>query len=189
MSTDIPESATIFAAVAASLFTAVGVLGNLLTIVALLRIPKLRAQVTTIFILSLAISDFLHCSIAMPMNVSRFVHRKWKLGYESWTCNFFPLIFYGTIIVSLVNMAAIALNRLVSIGFQSYYKQIFTYTNTSIIIMFVWLFGILMQILPLAGGTYIQYGRVAILSISFTKWAFLETICPFFKDFFWSLFP
>ena len=56
--------------------------GNLLTVVALLRCQKLRSHATTMFVISLAVSDLLFCSINLPLTASRYVHEEWRLGSE-----------------------------------------------------------------------------------------------------------
>ena len=54
--------------------------GNLLTVVALLRCPKLRAHATTLFVISLAASDLLFCAVNLPLTAARYIHREWTLG-------------------------------------------------------------------------------------------------------------
>ena len=54
--------------------------GNLLTVVALLRCPKLRSHATTMFVISLAMSDLLFSTINLPLTASRYIHEDWKLG-------------------------------------------------------------------------------------------------------------
>lgn len=93
-----PHSATLFAAICACVFVVVGVLGkcfqliehmwfyielvsllcfipgNLITILALLKCPKMRGHATTAFVLSLSISDLLFCSFSLPLTAVRFFH-------------------------------------------------------------------------------------------------------------------
>ena len=45
--------------------------GNLLTVVALLKCQKLRSHATTMFVISLAVSDLLFCTINLPLTASR----------------------------------------------------------------------------------------------------------------------
>uniref|UniRef100_A0A1B0CGF8 G-protein coupled receptors family 1 profile domain-containing protein n=2 Tax=Lutzomyia longipalpis TaxID=7200 RepID=A0A1B0CGF8_LUTLO len=97
-----PEYATIFAAVCASIFTVIGILGNLITILALLRCPKLRSHATTAFVLSLCISDLLFCSMSLPLQAIRYTWQKWTLGET--LCHVFPVILYGNVAVSLLSM-------------------------------------------------------------------------------------
>lgn len=104
-----PRSATVFAAICASIFTVVGIGGNLLTVVALLRCPKLRCHATTMFVISLAMSDLLFSTINLPLTASRYIHEDWKLGVPM--CRLFPFFFYGNVAASLFSMVAITINR------------------------------------------------------------------------------
>ena len=65
--------------------------GNLLTVVALLKCQKLRSHATTMFVISLAVSDLLFCTINLPLTASRYVHEKWILGQDM--CRYLMIIF------------------------------------------------------------------------------------------------
>lgn len=138
---------TIFAAVAASIFTVIGVSGNLLTVVALLRCQKLRVHATTAFVISLAVSDLLFSAINLPLTASRYVHEKWTLGPE--LCRVFPFFFYGNVAASLMNMVAITVNRYVLISYHGSYHQIYSRTNILAMVAIVWLFSFGMILPPL----------------------------------------
>jgi len=142
------RSATIFAAVAASIFTFVGITGNLLTVVALLRCQKLRSHATTMFVISLAVSDLLFCSINLPLTASRYVHEEWRLGSEM--CRLFPFFFYGNVAASLMNMVAITINRYILISCHANYSRIYSGVNIGLMIGFVWFFSFGMMVPPLA---------------------------------------
>ncbi|CAB3222065.1 unnamed protein product [Arctia plantaginis] len=83
--------------------------GNLVTTVALLMHPKLRGHVTTMFVLSLCVSDLLFCSINLPLTANRYIQQHWGLGPS--LCQMFAFIFYGNEAVSLLSMVAITINR------------------------------------------------------------------------------
>lgn len=139
--------ATVFAAVAASIFSVVGVIGNLITVVALLRCQKLRVHATTAFVISLAVSDLLFSAINLPLTASRYVHEEWILG-ES-LCRLFPFFFYGNVAASLMNMVAITINRYVLISCHAQYSRIYSRTNIWLMIAAVWLFSFGMMLPPL----------------------------------------
>ncbi|KOB76248.1 Protein trapped in endoderm-1 [Operophtera brumata] len=103
-----PTEATILAAVCACIFSVVGVVGNLVTTVALLMHPKLRTHVTTMFVLSLCVSDLLFCSINLPLTANRYIQQHWGLGPQ--LCQMFAFVFYGNEAVSLLSMVAITIN-------------------------------------------------------------------------------
>lgn len=83
--------------------------GNLLTVLALMRCPKLRTHATTMFVISLALSDFLFAAVNLPLTASRYVYEEWRLGavlcrldvwfFRKWTIFWswfsFPIIFSG----------------------------------------------------------------------------------------------
>jgi len=139
--------ATIFAAVAASIFTFVGITGNLLTVVALLKCQKLRSHATTMFVISLAVSDLLFCTINLPLTASRYVHEKWILGPDM--CRLFPFFFYGNVAASLMNMVAITINRYILIACHANYSRIYSHLNIFLMIAFVWIFSFGMMVPPL----------------------------------------
>jgi len=138
---------TVFAAVAASIFTVVGVTGNLLTVVALLRCQKLRVHATTAFVISLAVSDLLFSAINLPLTASRYVHEKWTLG--SALCRVFPFFFYGNVAASLINMVAITVNRYILITYHGSYHAIYSRANILIMVAGVWAFSFGMILPPL----------------------------------------
>ncbi|XP_059099520.1 protein trapped in endoderm-1-like isoform X2 [Tigriopus californicus] len=139
--------ATIFAAVCASIFTVVGIAGNLLTVVALLRCPKLRSHATTLFVISLAISDLLFAAVNLPLTASRYVQEEWVLG--ATVCRLFPFFFYGNVAASLMNMVAITINRYVLISCHANYSRIYSRFNIFLMIVFVWGFSFGIMIPPL----------------------------------------
>ena len=82
-----------------------------MTLLALVRCPKLRNHATTAFIISLCISDLLFCSISMPLQAIRYAMKEWTLG--DTLCQIFPVVLYGNVAVSLLSMVCITLNRCV----------------------------------------------------------------------------
>jgi len=141
------RATTIFAAVAACIFTAVGVTGNLLTVLALMKSAKLRKQATTTFVISLAISDLLFCSINLPLTASRYVHEQWRLGETM--CRLYPFFFYGNVGASLINMVAITFNRYVLISCPGNYAKIYSRLNILVMVTAVWLFSFGLLVPPL----------------------------------------
>ncbi|GBP41817.1 G-protein coupled receptor moody [Eumeta japonica] len=98
-----------FAAVVTSFIMIIGLFGNLLTIVALLKCPKVR-NVAAAFIISLCIADFLFCAIVLPFAIIGFTTREWS--HSAALCHFVPFLRYGNVGVSLLSIALITLNRL-----------------------------------------------------------------------------
>ncbi|XP_071442866.1 protein trapped in endoderm-1-like [Hetaerina americana] len=144
-----PRPATLFAAAAALLFIVVGVTGNLITALALLRCSKLRSHATTAFVISLCFSDLLFCATNLPLTASRYINEAWVLG--DTLCKLFPFFFYGNVAVSLMNMVAITINRYILIACHSFYDKLYTGKYITLMLIFAWLFSFSMMVPPLAG--------------------------------------
>ncbi|XP_034831352.1 protein trapped in endoderm-1 isoform X1 [Maniola hyperantus] len=144
-----PREATILAAACACIFSIVGVLGNFITTVALLMHPKLRGHVTTMFVLSLCVSDLLFCSINLPLTASRYIQQQWILGPR--LCQMFAFVFYGNEAVSLLSMVAITINRYTLIAYYDMYSQIYTTTKIWIQLLLIWFVSFGLMIPPLLG--------------------------------------
>lgn len=144
-----PREATIFASVCAVLFCGVGVIGNFITIVALVQCPRLRKHATTAFVLSLCVSDLIFCVLNMPLTASRYIHQKWTLGPV--LCQLFPVMFYGNVAVSLLNMVAITINRYLLISCHQLYVQFYSLKSICVQLFFVWGCSFAMMLPPLLG--------------------------------------
>ncbi|XP_034670676.1 protein trapped in endoderm-1 [Drosophila subobscura] len=144
-----PHSATMFAAISACVFTTIGVLGNLITLLALLKSPTIREHATTAFVISLSISDLLFCSFSMPLTAVRFFKESWTFG--STLCKIFPVIFYGNVAVSLLSMVGITLNRYILIACHSRYSQIYKPRLITLQLVFVWAVSFLLLLPPILG--------------------------------------
>ncbi|KAL1493062.1 hypothetical protein ABEB36_011200 [Hypothenemus hampei] len=142
-----PRAATIIAAVCAIVFCVFGVIGNIVTIVALFRCPKLKTHATTAFVISLCVSDLLFCSFNLPLTASRYIYEKWVLGET--LCKLFPVLFYGNVAVSLLNMVAITLNRYVLISLYDYYATLYSKFSICLQLLCTWVIAFLTMVPPL----------------------------------------
>jgi len=142
-----PVALTTFAGVAALVLSVIGVLGNSLTVVALMKDKKLRRKATTTFIISLAFSDLLFSAINLPLTSVRYFYQKWILGDQ--LCRIFPFFFYGNVAASLMSMVAVTINRFVIIGCYKYYSKIYTVRNVYFMIAALWIFSFGMIFPPL----------------------------------------
>lgn len=97
-----------FAAVATIMIMLAGIFGNLLTIIALIRCPKVR-NVAADFIISLCAADCLFCAVVLPFMSMRFIQGSWTHG--DFLCTVIPFIQYGNVGVSLLCIAMITINR------------------------------------------------------------------------------
>nr|CAD7452341.1 unnamed protein product [Timema tahoe] len=137
-----------FAATMTLLIMIVGVLGNLLTIVALIRCPRVR-NVAAAFIISLCVADFIFCIVVLPFSASRFIHGTWIHG--TVLCKLVPFMRYGNVGVSLLSIAMITINRFIMITRTSVYSKIYKRVWIGAMIVFCWVFSYSMQMPTLFG--------------------------------------
>ncbi|KOB66511.1 G-protein coupled receptor moody [Operophtera brumata] len=114
-----------FAAIITGMIMVVGLFGNLLTVVALLKCPKVR-NVAAAFIISLCIADFLFCAVVLPFAISGFWTRTWSHGGA--LCKLVPFL------------------RYIMIAHHSWYARVYRKYNIALMIVFSWMFSYGMQI-------------------------------------------
>ncbi|XP_023234236.1 protein trapped in endoderm-1-like [Centruroides sculpturatus] len=129
-----------FTATCCIVFTIFGILGNSLTILALLKSPLLK-NATSAFIINLCIVDGLYCSFNFPLAAFTFIHKTWPFG--DLLCNLFPLMGYANIAVSTSTVITIAVNRYVIIVHPRSYNKIYTKTTIIVTILCLWLWSFL----------------------------------------------
>lgn len=137
-----------FAAIITIIIMIVGIFGNLLTILALLKCPKVR-NVAAAFIISLCIADCLFCAVVLPFSAFRFIQGTWTHG--DFLCKLIPFIQYGNIGVSLLCIAMITINRYIMIAHHNAYAKIYKQHWIGGMIAFCWLFAYGMQLPTLFG--------------------------------------
>ncbi|KAL7636167.1 UNVERIFIED_CONTAM: hypothetical protein RMT77_012924 [Armadillidium vulgare] len=137
-----------------------GLSGNLLTIIALLRCQRVR-NVTAAFIISLCVADCLFCVLVLPWEVSRFFAGKWVWG-RGLICTVLPLIRYWNVAVSLLSIAMITLNRYIMIAHFRIYKSVYKKRWIALMIAFCWLFPFCI-LLPTLFGKWGRFGMIQAL--------------------------
>ncbi|CAL1675571.1 unnamed protein product [Lasius platythorax] len=143
-----PKPLRTFAAVVAIIIMIIGLAGNLLTIVALCKYPKVR-NVAAAFIISLCIADFVFCLLVLPFDSIRFINAGW--ADIRFFCVFVPFFRYGNVGVSLLSVAAITINRYIMIAHHAIYSRVYKKYWIAAMIIFCWLFSYGMQIPTLLG--------------------------------------
>lgn len=131
----------------------VGVLGNLLTIVALLRNNRIR-NVTSSFIIGLCIADCVFCATVLPFSATRFLTGSGT--QHDILCKLVPFVQYSNVGISLLFITMITINRYIMIAHYSIYNSVYTTCTISCMIAFCIVFSIGMQI-PTLLGIWGQY--------------------------------
>ena len=94
--------------------------GNALVLVAILRTPSLRSVPSTIFLCSLAITDFLVGLVAQPVYIADKLHHSTGLSKVK------DFMFYFLCGVSLKTITAISVDRLLALHYHVTYANLMT---------------------------------------------------------------
>ncbi|KAK9731276.1 7 transmembrane receptor (rhodopsin family) [Popillia japonica] len=93
-----------------SLLILTGASGNSLVIISVVRKPAMRTP-RNMFILNLAVSDFLLCTVTMPLTLMEILTKYWPLGNYLILCKMKNALQATSIFVTTITIAAIALDR------------------------------------------------------------------------------
>ena len=135
------------------LIAVVAVVGNFLVCFAILANRQLRSNPTNLFLLSLAISDFLTATLAMPFEIEfLFLQGVWKHG--KIMCITFITAYLITVPTSIFTLLAISVDRFMSLKdplrrFRR--SQFMTRARALIIISIIWIYSIIWGLLPVMG--------------------------------------
>ena len=123
----------------------IAITGNLITILTILRRPKLRKNVTYIFILSVSIADFLIGLVAQPLFIANII----TLASNVYICKAGVLtgLMFGS--ASITGIIGITLERFVYIMHPLKCKRILTRKRATVLIAIFWCVGIMLCVLHL----------------------------------------
>ncbi|XP_014670607.1 PREDICTED: protein trapped in endoderm-1-like [Priapulus caudatus] len=148
-------TATVVMATVGVFYSALGVAGNLLTVVALTRSRRLRKNHMTTFVIFLAVADLLFCGVSLPVNTTRYMLRRWALGGA--LCRVFPYFFYSNIASSILMMLLITVNRYVIIVHRAAYTRLYRRAVVVGMVLFAYAFPPLL-LLPTLVGAWGRFG-------------------------------
>ncbi|ESO88165.1 hypothetical protein LOTGIDRAFT_62390, partial [Lottia gigantea] len=114
----------------------VGVIGNGLVIFVILIDRKMRKSVTNIFIMNLAIADFLIMTFGIPELVQFILNRGWLLGEGLCRFNRFTLVV--SLYASVMSLVSVCIERFVAIVFPIKAHILCTRKKIICIIMLIW---------------------------------------------------
>ncbi|XP_015767365.1 PREDICTED: melatonin receptor type 1C-like [Acropora digitifera] len=135
--------------------------GNLLLGIAVVRNPTLRRTVPNMYIINLAVSDFLMSLVGIPFSLAALIVGEWP--FNNFICQVQGFWILLMCAVSLQTLAVTAVNRYVRVvRSRSLYQKLFNFKTTKVTIGAVW-FMALFAPLPyaFAGHEYIFHtGKV-----------------------------
>ncbi|KAK2142132.1 hypothetical protein LSH36_994g01040 [Paralvinella palmiformis] len=126
------------------------VLGNVAVIYAIANTRKLREKPSSIFLINLSITDL---SSALFVMLAAFIYISLDLDRVNtiW-CNFVCAMNYCLIIVSMMTLAVISVDRLISVLYPFKYHDIVTKGRVVAVIVFTWIQGFIFGIAPAFQG-------------------------------------
>jgi hypothetical protein len=121
----------------------VGLTGNLLTLVAVpyakyrKKFGFSRSESTSLYILNLALCDFLFCAVAAPSSVLSVIYRGWPFGETM--CAVAVMVRYGITAADWQALSLIALSQCVLLKWPGKGKAIFGGYSAMVVISISWL--------------------------------------------------
>ncbi|KAK3735346.1 hypothetical protein QZH41_005410 [Actinostola sp. cb2023] len=116
--------------------------GNILVILSFKSVKKLRT-VTNFFVVSLAVADILIASFSMPIWAAYLLTGPFWI-YSQFLLKIWICMDIMCGVASIINLAAISIERYLCITFPLSYHQTMTSTKATIIILGIWLFAFAM---------------------------------------------
>ncbi|XP_022104724.1 melatonin receptor type 1A-like [Acanthaster planci] len=134
-----------------TLVAVVGFGGNLLVILAVIMCRKLQTR-TNAFVVNLAVADFLTCNTAPFTALALFSLNGWPEDVPLTVCAVMGSLFFVGLGGSVMNLAAIAINRYVLITkTKATYCSIYTPKKMAAMLAFTWLYPAVLVSLPYFG--------------------------------------
>ncbi|XP_017849980.1 histamine H2 receptor, partial [Drosophila busckii] len=122
--------------------------GNILTIIAVRTCRNLRSVISNLFILSLAVSDFI-VGIALPYHVVFYMGIGLQLGRLRAYCLLRFFLFICACCVSILTLISIAIDRYIAVMYALHYRRYMTRRMAYLIISGNWCVGALVALIPI----------------------------------------
>ncbi|XP_064162452.1 G-protein coupled receptor 84 [Anguilla rostrata] len=122
-----------------SLVTAVGMSGNILTVLVFILDRRLRTHFNAL-IVNLAAADLLYCGLLQPASVDSYLHLHWR-GGATW-CRVFGLLLFLSNSVSILTLCLIAAGRYLMIARQGVYRLLFSGRGLALLLTATWAVGL-----------------------------------------------
>ncbi|GAA38219.1 Octopamine receptor beta-2R [Clonorchis sinensis] len=143
----------IFKGLCFSLIIFAALFGNALVFIAVQRFERLRRVKTNIFLVSLAMADFLVALVVMPFSACMsLMHGRWIFG--DWFCDVFNAndVLFST--ASILHLCCISMERYIAIINPLSYDRKMTKSRVTLMITTTWILSILISYLPIMSGIY-----------------------------------
>ena len=149
----------IIGGVGAVLCGLLGVITNGMTMLVILKQEKVRKNLISPLLFMMCFSNFVFSLICLPLRASQL------FGFNSGDdsiCQYFALLYFPNIFVSILTCALISLNRALALRNHSLAKRVFTWKKTIFYYNLMWQFSVGLMLLPL----YKVWGKLGRLEES-----------------------
>ena len=143
-----------------------GVITNSMTMLVILKQKKVRDNLIAPLLFMMCFSNFVFSLACLPLRALQLFG--WFV--DGSICQYFPLLYFPTVFVSILTCALISLNRALALKNHALAKRVFTWKKTILYYNLMWLFSIGMMMLPF----YKVWGELG-LNDQFNQCAMLET--------------
>lgn len=148
-----PPAFTVFITTALIIVIVAAIIGNILVCVATILNPNLRKATTSLFILSLAISDLLTAILVIPFDV--YILQTTGLWYHGEVvCNIWTTAYLLTVPTSNLTLLILSIDRYLTLReplSQFRAGQVMTRQRILIYIAALWIYSLVFALLPLTG--------------------------------------
>ncbi|VDP73273.1 unnamed protein product [Echinostoma caproni] len=127
--------------------------GNCLVLIAVTKFKRIRSVRTNIFLVSLALADFLVALLVMPFSaIMGLMEGRWIFG--SVLCDLFNAndVLFST--ASILHLCCISTERYIAVLSPLTYERKMTCTRIAVMLTVTWLLSILISYLPIFTGLY-----------------------------------
>ncbi|XP_078370652.1 melanopsin-B-like [Oculina patagonica] len=125
-----------------------------------------RTSAPTYLTLSIAVSDFLSCAIAIPLSIARHFQKEWPFGMAG--CKAHAFLIFLLALVSITHLAAISAGKYLTITRSLTRDSYFNKGNVLLIGLSSWIYSFGFSVAPLLGWS--RYGPEGTNITCSVKW-------------------
>ena len=137
---------TVSLAVILGIIMCIGVFGNLLVVLAVLRLRRLRRALSNYLILNLAVADFLTTALPMPYQLATTIKVE-LISDNGWLCKVGGILSYPFYISSTLTLVMLAVDRYIALCNPLRYKSLVTPRVIFLMVVYTWCHAVLFTLL------------------------------------------
>ena len=143
-----------------------GITFNGVVIFTICRNIHRRISAPTYLILSIAVSDFLSCAIAIPLSIARHFQKEWPFGLAGCQAHAFMIFLFA--LVSITHLVTISAGKYLTITRSLTKDSYFNKEKVLLIILGSWICTLAFSVAPLLGWS--RYGLEGANVTCSVKW-------------------